>query len=191
MAVSPDVLRKTALVLGGLWLARKVFRKGKRVALLLPGANLDPAVLAAHPKLVELHPVFAPKVARVIAAMERRGFRPYIPDPSGWRSRMDQLKELLQGDSTVAFSFHNATLPDGTPAALGVDVVDRWWAWGAAAKTNGYWDALEQEANREGLVTGNSWRTHWDPAHIQPWAPGGGQLAEVKAGWTPKAADFA
>jgi len=104
----------------------------------------------------------------------------------------DQKRIKGAGYSPLDFSLHQAVLPDGTPAALGVDLIDRRypWKWSSPSQVQ-FWQALKQEAAREGMATGYHWPTRPDPAHVQPWAPGGGHVARVAEGWTPQASDFA
>ena len=51
-------------------------------------------------------------------------------------------------------AFVQAQKPDGTPNAYAVDIIDRRWAWGQEAETNGFWDALGSLAKAEGLFWG-------------------------------------
>ncbi len=156
-------------------------------------AGISPMTLLRHGKLKELHPTFAPRVARVIERLEARGFKPTIPRDSGWRTEADQKRIKKAGHSEVDFSFHMETDSEGNPAALAVDIVDKRWAWkgGTAAKRMTFWTALEEEAKAEGMITGRHW-SKWDPAHVQPWTASSGMLARTaNPAWTPDAGDFA
>jgi hypothetical protein len=61
----------------------------------------------------------------------------------------------------------NAPKPDGIPNAYAVDVIDRRWAWGEEAETNGFWEALGRLAKAEGHFWGGDWRKFKDVAHVQ------------------------
>lgn len=56
---------------------------------------------------------------------------------------------------------------DGTPNSYAADIIDKRWAWGKEAKTNGFWTALGEEAKKQGLVWGGNWKSFRDYAHIQ------------------------
>jgi peptidoglycan L-alanyl-D-glutamate endopeptidase CwlK len=125
----------------------------------------DSARWSQDKKLKSLHPQFRAKVVQVIAALKKRGFQPKIF--YGWRSVKVQLELVKKGNSKVKFSFHNAQHKDGTPNAYAVDIIDSRWAWSAAAKTNGFWDALGEEAKAVGLYWGGDWTSFKDWAHVQ------------------------
>ena len=125
----------------------------------------DSARWTQEKKLQSLDPVFRVKVKGVVDALSTRGFQPKIF--YGWRSVAVQQELFKKGRSKVRFSFHNAQKPDGTPNAYAADVIDRRWGWESAAKTNGFWDALGQEAKKRGLVWGGDWTNFKDVAHIQ------------------------
>lgn len=125
----------------------------------------DSARWTQEKKLQSLNPVFRVKVSGVVDALKNRGFQPKIF--YGWRSVAVQQELVRKGRSKVKFSFHNAQKPDGTPNAYAADIIDQRWGWGPAANTNGFWDALGQEANKRGLVWGGDWTTFKDVAHIQ------------------------
>jgi peptidoglycan L-alanyl-D-glutamate endopeptidase CwlK len=100
-----------------------------------------------------------------LAALSNRGFEPYIF--YGWRSVEVQFHLFKQGKSLVNFSFHNAQKPDGTPNSYAADIIDKRYAWGAAAQTSGFWKALGEEAKKQGLVWGGNWLSFRDWAHVQ------------------------
>ena len=72
--------------------------------------------------LAECHGPFRVRVARIIADLESRGFRPRVNE--SWRSPVLQLAAFTSGHSTVKWGFHNATTLDGAPDALAVDLLD-------------------------------------------------------------------
>ncbi|MBL8483568.1 MAG: M15 family metallopeptidase [Rhodocyclaceae bacterium] len=150
-----------------------------------PPAPAEPAVPAAPPapaaavqdwsgdssrwpqekKIASLAPALRPKVEAVLAALAARGFKPKVF--FGWRSVAVQMEIVRKGNSKVKFSFHNAQLPDGTPNAYAVDIIDQRWAWSDAAEKNGFWEALGEEAKKLGLFWGGDWKTFRDVAHVQ------------------------
>lgn len=73
-------------------------------------------------RLTQCYPPFAARVQRLIADLEREGFRPRIQD--AWRVPAAQAAAQASGNSQVAWSFHQATTPDGRPDALAVDLLD-------------------------------------------------------------------
>ena len=115
-------------------------------------------------KLESLNDEFRPKVIRVIDHLAQNGFKPKIY--YAWRSVQVQAELFKKGNSKVRFSFHNAQFPDGRPNAYAVDIIDKRWAWEAAAAQNGFWGALGKFSEELGLVWGGSWQFK-DYAHIQ------------------------
>ncbi|MBF0162793.1 MAG: M15 family metallopeptidase [Magnetococcales bacterium] len=116
-------------------------------------------------KLLSLHPALRPKVQAVLAELTAQGFQPKIF--YGWRSVAVQLRLVAEGHSTVRFSFHNAQLPDGTPDAYAVDIIDKRYGWEAEAEASGFWQALGQAARQQGLFWGGDWSGFRDWAHLQ------------------------
>ncbi len=127
-------------------------------------------------KLLSLHESFRPKVEAVLASLREDGFQPHIV--YAWRSIAVQLGLVACGKSKVRFSFHNAQMPDGTPASYAADIVDSRWLWTPAAESNGFWRALGAAARAQGLVWGGDWKSFPDLAHIQ--ARPNNELAIVK-----------
>jgi peptidoglycan L-alanyl-D-glutamate endopeptidase CwlK len=125
----------------------------------------DSARWSQEKKLLSIEPILRVKVKAVVDELEKRGFQPKIF--YGWRSVAVQQELVKKGRSKVRFSFHNAQKPDGTPNAYAADIVDKRWGWKPAAETNGFWDALGQEAKKRGLVWGGDWKSFKDVAHIQ------------------------
>ena len=70
----------------------------------------------------ECDPGFADRGRLVFSELERTGWRPRIN--TAWRSIEDQATEAAEGDTTVAFGFHNTTGPAGEKQSLAVDVID-------------------------------------------------------------------
>lgn len=174
------------------WGFRRIYGLGRRLVMGLGKADISAALLEAHPKLAELHPTFATKVARIIERLEAQGWQPKIGQDGAWRTAATQRRLKGGGFSTVDFSFHMAKLPGGKPGALAVDLFDRRYSpSGSSASQMEFWRQLSVEAQKEGMTTGITWSNPWDPAHIQPWAPGSGKLAQVADGWTPQDKDFA
>ncbi|MCD0458640.1 M15 family metallopeptidase [Roseiconus lacunae] len=116
-------------------------------------------------KIRSLDPKLRPKIQRVLAALKKRGFRPKVF--FGWRSVAVQLELYKKGNTTVKFSFHNAQKKDGTPNSYAADIIDSRWAWTTAAEKNGFWEALGEEAKKEGLYWGGDWKSFKDWAHVQ------------------------
>lgn len=125
----------------------------------------DSARWTQEKKLESLNPNFRIKVRGVIDALRQRGFQPKIF--YGWRSVAVQQELVKKGRSKVKFSFHNAQKPDGTPNAYAADVIDKRWGWTQEAESNGFWQALGEEAKKRSLVWGGDWTTFKDVAHIQ------------------------
>lgn len=137
----------------------------------------DSSMWPEEKKLRSCDPVLAQKVRSVLQGLRARGFQPKIV--YAWRSVEVQAQLVKEGRSQVQFSFHNAQQPDGTPAALASDIVDARWNWTPAAKKNGFWKALSEEAKRQGLEWGGNWQSFPDVAHVQ--AKPNSELAAVKA----------
>ncbi|UHD16113.1 M15 family metallopeptidase [Thiocapsa bogorovii] len=125
----------------------------------------DSARWSQEKKLASMNPGFRVKVMAVLGALSKRGFEPKVF--YGWRSVEVQLELVKKGRSKVKFSFHNAQKPNGIPNSYAADIIDRRWAWTAAAEQNGFWDALGAEAKERGLVWGGDWTSFKDVAHIQ------------------------
>jgi peptidoglycan hydrolase-like protein with peptidoglycan-binding domain len=116
-------------------------------------------------KLDSLNPGFKEKVKEMVEELQHRQFRPKIF--FAWRSVEVQLELYRKKRTKVKFSFHNSQKPDGRPYAYAVDVIDRRWAWGAAAQANGFWDALGETAKDNRLHWGGDWISFKDLAHVQ------------------------
>ncbi|MBX9584879.1 MAG: M15 family metallopeptidase [Gemmataceae bacterium] len=127
-------------------------------------------------KLRSLNPLFRAKVGAVLARLRKRGFQPSVF--YGWRSVAVQRELDRLRRTKVTFSSHNAQRKDGTANAYAADIVDARWGWAPAAKANGFWAALGEEAKAAGLVWGGSWATFPDLAHV-PYHPNS-PLAQVK-----------
>lgn len=116
-------------------------------------------------KLKSMHPKLREKVIHLLAALQRRDFKPQIY--YGWRSVKVQLDLYEQGYTKVKFSFHNAQKPDGTPNAHAADIVDCRYGWSEKAERSGFWKALGEEAKKQGLIWGGDWASFPDLAHVQ------------------------
>jgi len=127
-------------------------------------------------KLESLNVDFRGNVKKLVAALEKRGFKPKIY--YGWRSVAIQLELFKKKVSLVKFSFHNAQQVDGTPNSYAADIIDERWAWTAAAESNGFWKALGEEAKKLGLIWGGDWVEFRDWAHVQ--GRRNNELADVK-----------
>jgi peptidoglycan L-alanyl-D-glutamate endopeptidase CwlK len=124
-------------------------------------------------KLASLHPHLAPAVVRILAKLQAQGFKPKIH--YGWRSVKAQAAIKAKGRSGVSFSFHNCAYSHDRPCSLAADIIDKRWAWGPEAMANGFWDALIEASEAEGLFCGGRWkRPDW--AHVQ-------YLANSKLRW--------
>jgi hypothetical protein len=126
-------------------------------------------------KMRSLHIDLRPKVSEVLAGLTSRRFQPKIF--YAWRSVATQLDIVKKGNSSVKFSFHNVQHKDGTPNAHAADIIDARWAWGEEAALNGFWNALGEEAKKQGLYWGGDWSTP-DWAHVQ--LVGNGLLGQKK-----------
>jgi peptidoglycan L-alanyl-D-glutamate endopeptidase CwlK len=125
----------------------------------------DSAQWPQEKKLASMNPALAAKVRLVLAALTKRSFQPKIF--YGWRSQAVQARLFAEGKSKVKFSFHNAQKPDGTPNAYAADIIDARYGWSSQAETSGFWKALGDEANKQGLVWGGDWASFRDWAHVQ------------------------
>lgn len=150
-------------------------------------------------RLAECHPAFAARLVRVVAELEAEGFRPRIQQ--AWRSVGDESQAYKDGRSHVVWSFHCATNPDGTPAALAADVLDDDHP---ITPTREYVLALAHAANLEDLSTGIAWDLPgniklrlsaaivsgadwdgpigWDPCHVETRAV---TIAQARSGRRP------
>jgi hypothetical protein len=116
-------------------------------------------------KLESLNPEFKERVKEMVEELKHRQFEPKIF--FGWRSVEVQLELYRMKRTKVKFSFHNSQKPNGRPYSYAVDVIDRRWAWGAAAHANGFWDALGEAAKGNRLHWGGDWISFKDWAHVQ------------------------
>jgi hypothetical protein len=73
-------------------------------------------------RLSTCYPPFAARIARLIAELESRTFRPRIDQ--SFRTPAEHEAQVLTGTSHSSWSFHMATTPDGKPDALAVDLLD-------------------------------------------------------------------
>ena len=103
-------------------------------------------------RLLELNPVFRPKVQAVLADLESHGLRPYIA--TGYRSRAEQAKKKADGFSKVSFGLHNCTTKTGKPDSLAVDIVDADLLWNAPRS---FWLKLISASEAHGLESGGFW----------------------------------
>lgn len=129
-------------------------------------------------KLKQVHPTLARKVKAIVKDLEGHGWKPYIG--SGWRSIAEQKKIVERGDSTVYFSFHNATAENGLGCALAVDIVDSRYGWDSPKR---FWTHLGSSATSHGCTWGGSWRNFPDVAHVQLLP--NSMLTKVKKGYLP------
>lgn len=127
-------------------------------------------------KLQSLNPSLRPKVEAVLAALENRSYKPKIF--YGWRSVAVQQELYNQGNSKIKFSFHNAQKPDGTPYSYAADIIDSRYGWSDQAESSGFWQALGEEAKKQGLFWGGDWSSFRDWAHVQ--LVSNSELAQVK-----------
>jgi peptidoglycan L-alanyl-D-glutamate endopeptidase CwlK len=125
----------------------------------------DSSLWSHTKKLESMNPDFRERVKAILEELENRQFKPKIF--FAWRSVEVQLELYRKRRSKVKFSFHNAQKSDGRPHACAVDIIDRRWAWGAAAQANGFWDALGDAVRGNRLYWGGDWVTFKDWAHVQ------------------------
>lgn len=152
----------------------------KRMIAAAPSASRDwsgdSSRWSQEKKLASLDSRLRSRVQRLLEALKSEGFKPKIF--FGWRSLAVQQELVNKGRSTVRFSFHNAQRKNGTPRAFAVDIIDKRWAWGKRAETNGFWDALGSAARKERLYWGGNWRRFKDVAHVQLYP--NTKLSEIK-----------
>ena len=136
------------------------------------------------PKLAQLNPKFAIKVAAVLADLRGKGWDATIAE--AWRSPASQLRKFRRGFSKVRWGFHCATTQGGKPDALAADIVDQRWYWRMPVlKLRLYRKHIMSSAKAHGLTSGATWRGFglWgDFAHLQ-WK--GISIEEAKAGKRP------
>lgn len=99
-----------------------------------------------------LLPAFRARLERVFAALRARGFDPYLFE--GYRSPE-------RAAALVAAGTHKAIKNSLHILGAAADVVDAKALWAAPP---GFWQALREEAEREGLTSGASFG---DPDHVQ------------------------
>lgn len=131
-------------------------------------------------KLAELHPAFRPLVVILLDELRQLTWQPKIV--YAYRSPQEQMILFQSGRSRVKFSFHNAAYPDGRPAALAVDVIDRRYAWTGEPAPR-FFENLGTIARALGLVWGGDWHSFPDKAHVQFCA--NEELYRVARGWLP------
>lgn len=144
-------------------------------------------------RLAELHPALRPRVERLLAELRQLTWQPRIL--YAYRTPEQQLVLYRAGRSNVQFSFHNATYPDGRPAALAADVIDRRYAWSGAPAAN-FFENLGRIARSLDLTWGADWdgdgvmdirEAHGtrlnDSAHVQLLP--NSALYRVARGWLP------
>ena len=187
-------------VIGPVTIAAIEAFQGRHVGMALPDGRVDPggrtlSLLSAAPvaggqedwtddsaqwpeekKLLSLHPSMRRAVELMLEKLRARGFRPKIF--YAWRSLGLQQALYETGRSQVAFSFHNATRPDGHPEALAVDIIDSRYGWEDRPETAAFWQALGEEAAILGLYWGGSWESFRDYAHVQFYD--NDRLAEIR-----------
>lgn len=101
-----------------------------------------------------------PRIMDLLHRLETRGYHPLIAEDV-WRSPERQRQLHREGRSKMAWSFHCATNPDGTPGSLAVDIVDAGLGWGAG---RAFWIALGAAARTEGLNWGGTFGLNAEPA---------------------------
>lgn len=145
-------------------------------------------------KLDELHPAFRPKVEAVIAGLEKLDWDPRIV----WAYRTPEQQTICYttGHSTVKFSFHMAHFPDGRPAALAADIIDRKYGYGPGQAARNFFADLARLAREQGCICGSDWNNNgiddrvekrksiYDAAHIQMLP--NSEKDKVEAGWLPE-----
>jgi hypothetical protein len=136
-------------------------------------------------RLLELHPAFRSRLAKVIEELEAMGLRPRIQD--AYRSPQDQLIAFTTGHSKLKFGFHNVTGPNGEKESLAVDMLDD---DNPLNLSKSYLLKVAFVSEKNGLITGIRWgvpvklipaidaaiiaqdwdanvKIGWDPSHIQ------------------------
>lgn len=136
-----------------------------------------------------LHPELARRVKLVMMDLFDRGWDPFIPEVTGrqgtgYRSVAEQAEilKLTPGRTKVKFSFHNVTDAAGNPQSMAVHITDRNLGK-HPTKHDPFIVDLEMLCERHGLRTGNSWKTMWDPLHVQLYE--NKDLKHVKRGRRP------
>lgn len=131
-------------------------------------------------QLLHVHPTLARKVRAIIKDLEGHGQKPQVAQ--GYRDASAQAAILAAGNSTVSFSFHEATR-NGKPCALACDITDVRYGsdgWDAPAE---FWHLLGSSAHAHGLVWGGDWKHFNDHAHVQLLS--NDMLAQVRHGYSP------
>ena len=136
-----------------------------------------------------LHPALREKLSYLLEDLRARGWNPVVPEVfgvkgTGYRSVADQQKLIAKhpNRTKVKFSFHNVTTRGGTPQSMAVHVTEK--SLGQKySRDHPFLKDLEVLSERHGLRTGNSWKTPWDPLHVQ--LAENSSLKNVKAGRMP------
>lgn len=126
-----------------------------------------------------LHPELLRRWKRIEATLRDQGWQPTIA--AGARTAATQASLYKSGASTVKWSYHEAKAPDGSAAALAIDVIDKRYGWEPKTGTSrdraaAFFKALGAAAKAEGLAWGGDWSKRgiwasygmgWDPGHVE------------------------
>lgn len=123
-----------------------------------------------------LSPAMRRKYACVVKRLREKGYTEgkHYRVIQAWRSMERQQYLMDKGWSTVRYSYHTATLADGTPDSRAIDL-DPFWTDDDGEKAEFYLD-LWEAAESCGLKSGAAWSQRgkwakygigWDPGHIE------------------------
>lgn len=145
------VTKKTAVLIGSAALAAAVAASyAKRPVKPLSG------VLAVNRDPARLKPEFRTRLMRVLRAMRRRGFKPYLWE--GYRTPQ-RTKLLVERGVGIPDSLHMK--------GLAADVVDKSTAPDYWKGSRAFWTALGQETRKAGLTWGGDFKRKPDRVHLQ------------------------
>lgn len=117
-------------------------------------------------KLDGLNPIFKAKLIKVLERMRARGLDAWVFEGVRTLERQKYLYSLGRrgraGERPVTWTMHSNHIPDAD-GGRAADVISASQKWGAPPA---FWEALHQEAEREGLVSGMSWHKK-DPPHVE------------------------
>jgi len=142
-----------AVAFSAWWLWGKATRTGNTQWTWGGPPGVDPWGEAIHRDPAEVVPAFADKIELVMQRMRARGFDPVVHEAYRTPERAAHLAEKGTGIKLSLHSYNGA-----------VDIVDSALGWGAS---KAFKDALVEEVERAGLMSGRRFSTKDDWAHAQ------------------------
>jgi len=129
-------------------------------------------ILERNPNLTKVKPDVQEKVIRVVARLEVRRYKPEVKQTLRTIQQQRNLLNRKDKPTKTIKSYHRNQAGQGAGAA---DVVDKRWGWNdKIPECDQYFKDQIQIVGEEGLESGGTWKTLYDPAHMQttdPWLP--------------------